>query len=72
MAWSYVGVAHLENWWKFFAGLREEPPEKSGLLRPTSDGGKLYFGTMTTSDCPSEGARQSRLASRTSLEVPDS
>lgn len=44
MRWSYVGIAHLDNWHKFFAGLREKPPEKSGLFRPTDKNGNPYFG----------------------------
>lgn len=44
MKWSYVGIAHLNNWHKFFAGLREKPPEKSGLFRPVDQDGNLHFG----------------------------
>lgn len=44
MKWSYVGTTHLNNWWKFFAGLREKPPEKSGLFRPIDKEGNLHFG----------------------------
>ncbi|MGB6057606.1 MAG: hypothetical protein WBF71_05025 [Microthrixaceae bacterium] len=40
---SSAGIAHLNNWWKFFAGLREKPPEKSGLFRPIDKDGNLYF-----------------------------
>lgn len=42
--WSSAGVAYLNNWHKFFAGLREKPPEKSGLFRPIDKDGNLYFG----------------------------
>ncbi len=42
--WSSAGVAYLNNWHKFFAGLREKPPEKSGLFRPIDEDGNLYFG----------------------------
>jgi hypothetical protein len=44
MKWSYTGIAHLNNWWRFFAGLRERPPEKSGLFRPRNADRSLYFG----------------------------
>lgn len=44
MKWSYVGIAHLNNWHKFFAGLREKPPQTSGLFRPVDRDGDLYFG----------------------------
>lgn len=44
MKWSYVGIAHLNNWHKFFAGLRERPPEKSGLFRPVDKNGNPCFG----------------------------
>lgn len=42
---SSAGIAHLNNWWKFFAGLRDTPPGKSGLFRPRNPDGSLYFGT---------------------------
>ncbi|MBN8866766.1 MAG: hypothetical protein J0H98_04380 [Solirubrobacterales bacterium] len=44
LRWSSAGIAHLNNWHKFFAGLREKPPEKSGLFRPVDKDGNLYFG----------------------------
>lgn len=44
MRWSSAGVAHLNNWHRFFAGLREKPPEKSGLFRPIDKDGNLHFG----------------------------
>lgn len=42
--WSPAASAHMDNWYRFFAGLREKPPEKSGLFRPTRPDGSLYFG----------------------------
>lgn len=44
MRWSYVGIAHLNNWCRFFAGIRENPPGKSGLFRLELPDGSLYFG----------------------------
>ena len=47
LKWSPSMSAHLTNWYRFFAGLREKPPEKSGLFRPRNPDGSLYFGANT-------------------------
>lgn len=55
MKWNPNGIAHLENWHKFFAGLRDKPPGQSGLLRPSNDDGSLYFGPADPEPTGGEG-----------------
>lgn len=44
MKWSPAGPGHLANWYRFFSGLRDTPPGKSGLFRPRNPDGSLHFG----------------------------